>query len=364
MLWQQGLLLKLNRLKCPIPYLLWITNYFKDRSMIIDLNGLLSDDITVARGAPQGSVFGAIAYTVAHHDLLQIFERSENNHLYVDDLGSIYVPNIYCNYKNQRINIEQRMNKDLQKLHEYANQWHQPINSKKTQYVVFTNIVNYPKLRINYEGSPLEPIKIFKYLGYQLDAKMTFKPLVDAQLEKYHQAYHIIKYIHRQFPSFYKLKSRFFTIYIWAHLSALASIYCLLSDSLKERINSFHRRCLRIIYHLFQCSTIDLHTKFSLPTLEEKFKKSLARRLHNIEQHEQELIACYLMNKSIINTTRHYYTEKSCIPSLPRGRPSTRIIRFYQNTTTYFDKLLQFSLYHTYNQSAQTTTIITPALQP
>ena len=85
-----------------------------------------------------------MAYTVAHHDLLQIFERPESNHLYIDDLGSIYVPNIYCNYKNQRINIEQRMNKDLQKLHEYANQWHQPINSKKTQFVVFTNIVNHP----------------------------------------------------------------------------------------------------------------------------------------------------------------------------------------------------------------------------
>ena len=75
--------------------------------MIIDLNGFLSDDITIPRGAPQGSIFGAIAYTVTHHGLLQMFERPENNHLYVDDLGSIYVPNIYCNYKNQRINIEQ-----------------------------------------------------------------------------------------------------------------------------------------------------------------------------------------------------------------------------------------------------------------
>ena len=52
MLWQQGLLLKLSLLSCPISYLLWITNYFKDRSMIIDLNGFLSDDITIARGAP------------------------------------------------------------------------------------------------------------------------------------------------------------------------------------------------------------------------------------------------------------------------------------------------------------------------
>ena len=254
------------------------------------------------------------------------------------------------------------MNKNLQKLHEYANQCHQPINSKKTEFVVFTNIVNHLKLIMNYEGSPLEKIKIFKYLGYQLDARMTFKSSVDAQLEKCRQAYHIIKYIHRQFPSFYKPKLRFFTIYIWPHLSALASIYCLLSDSLKKRINSFYRRCLRIIYYLFQCSTIDLHTKFSLPTLEEKFQKSLVKRLYNIEQHEQELITCYLMNKSIVNTTRHHYTEKPCIPSLPRGRLRTRIPRFYQNITTYFDKLLQFVHYHRYNQSAQTTAITTPTL--
>ena len=234
--------------------------------MIIDLNGLLTDDITIARDASQGTVLGAIAHAVAHHDLQQIFERPENNHLYIDDLGSIYIPNIYCNFKNQVITIEQRMNKDLQKLLEYANQWHQPINSKKTQFVVYTNIVNYPKLKINCEGSPLEQMKIFKCLGYQLDATMSFKHLVDAQLEKCRQTNPIVKHIHCQFPSFYKLKLRFFTIYIWPHLFALASIYCLLSESLKERINSFYRRCLRIIYYLFQCSTIDFHTKLSLPT--------------------------------------------------------------------------------------------------
>ncbi|CAM4809500.1 unnamed protein product [Rotaria magnacalcarata] len=91
MFWQQGLLLKLKRLTCPTPYLLWITNYFKDRTITIDLNGLLSDNITIEGEASQGRVFGAIAYIIAHHDLQQIFERPENNHLYVDDLGSIYV---------------------------------------------------------------------------------------------------------------------------------------------------------------------------------------------------------------------------------------------------------------------------------
>ncbi len=33
MLCQKGLLLELYRLDCPIPYLFWITNYFKDRTI-------------------------------------------------------------------------------------------------------------------------------------------------------------------------------------------------------------------------------------------------------------------------------------------------------------------------------------------
>jgi hypothetical protein len=103
-----------------------------------------------------------------------------------------------------------------------------------------------------------------------------------------------------------------------------------------------YRRCLRITYHLFECSTINLHTKFLLPTLEEKFQKSLMKWLNNIEQYEQEIVACYLMNKTIFNTTHYHYTEKSCVQFLSRGRPSTHLNKFYQTSPTFFDKLVQF----------------------
>ena len=342
MLWQQGLLLKLHQLNCPYPYLLWIRNYFTDRSMLIDLNGQLSDKVLIKRGAPQGSVFGAIAYIVAHYDLNQIYERPENNHLYVDDLGSVYVPNIYKKFKLQFLEIEQRINNDLIKLHEYAMKWHQPVNSKKTEFVNFTHIVNCPKLNISYNGTQLEQKNNFKYLGYRLDSKLSFKCIVDDQLQKGRQSYAIMKHIHRKYPSFFNLKLKFFNTYTWPHLHAMATIYCLMSNSLKGRINSFYRRCLRIIYHLFQCSTNDLHQIFHLPTLEEKYRKVLMRRLSNIEHHEQELIGCYLMHKSIVNETRRHYLEKPSIQALPRGRPSTRMTTFYDDSSTFFDKLLHF----------------------
>jgi hypothetical protein len=260
----------------------------------------------------------------------------------VDDLGSVFVPNLYKEYKDQLVEIEKRMNNDLMKLHEYATEWHQPVNSKKTEYVIFTHIVKYPRLNVLYNGNQIEQKKNFKYLGYRLDSKLSFNCIVHEQLQKCRQSYLIMKYIHCHFPAYFNLKLRFFNTYTWPHLYAMSTIYCLLSKTLKEKINSFYRRCLRIIYNLFQTPSDDLHQVYHLPTLEEKYRKCLIKRLNSIERYEQELIGCYLMHKNITNKTRQHYREIACIQALPRGRPSTRMTTFYNDTTTFIDKLFQF----------------------
>lgn len=106
MLWHQGLILKLYQLQCPKPYLYWIINCFSFRTMIIDYNGQLSSKIKICRGAPQGSVFGPMAYIIAHCDLPQIFNRPENVHLYVDDLAMVYIPSILLSHQKQIKDIE------------------------------------------------------------------------------------------------------------------------------------------------------------------------------------------------------------------------------------------------------------------
>ena len=53
--------------------------------------------------------------------------------------------------------------------------WYQPINAKKTQFVVFTHIVKHLKIDLYYEGTVIEQTKAFKYLGYWMDSKLFFK---------------------------------------------------------------------------------------------------------------------------------------------------------------------------------------------
>ncbi|CAF1090325.1 unnamed protein product, partial [Rotaria magnacalcarata] len=151
-LWQQGLLLKLNKLDCPPAYLVWMVNYFTSRSLKIDYGGIESVTINVNWGAPQGSCLGPVMYVVCHYDLLQLFANPVNVHAYVDDIAIVYIPSIHLKCKHQIIQIEKEINSDMQNLLNYANDWHQPLNPNKTELVNYHKAVQSPKLDIYYAG--------------------------------------------------------------------------------------------------------------------------------------------------------------------------------------------------------------------
>ncbi len=109
--------------------------------------------------------------------------------MYVDDLGSVFIPSLYNKFKNQLAEIENRINNDLDKLRKYATEWHQPVNSKKTEYIIFFRIVKRPKLKIIYNDNQIEQKKNFKYLGYRLDSKLSLNSIASDICEKSRQTY-------------------------------------------------------------------------------------------------------------------------------------------------------------------------------
>ncbi|CAM2729874.1 unnamed protein product [Rotaria socialis] len=175
MLWHPGLILKLQHLHCPYAYLFWIVNYFQDRITTIDYQGHLSDQIVITRGAPQGSCFEPKVYIVNLFDLPQIFEYTRKVHLYVDDLALLYSPSIYLEYIKQTDEIQTRINNDMVKLEQYADNNHQPVNKNKMEFVVYHKSVQVPKIRIVYQGQCIQQQKTFKYLDFHLDSKLSFR---------------------------------------------------------------------------------------------------------------------------------------------------------------------------------------------
>ncbi len=115
-------------------------------------------------------------------------------------------------------------------------------------FVCYHKSMHCSKLNIYSDRVKITQKKNFKYLGFHLDAKLSFRIMIDTQFIKFRKAYMILKFIHRQFLSFFKLKMKFFNTYIWPHMYMMATIYCLLSTTSRERLASFYRRCLRLIH--------------------------------------------------------------------------------------------------------------------
>jgi hypothetical protein len=125
-------------------------------------------------------------------------------------LAIFYSPSIYLKYSKQIEEIQTRINNDMSKLEEYANNNHQPVNKNKTEFVIYHKSVQPPKIQIHYQGQRLQKQKSFKYLGFHLDSNLSFSMMLNAQFVKLRKSYTILKYIHRAFPTFYTLKMKFF----------------------------------------------------------------------------------------------------------------------------------------------------------
>ena len=197
MLWHQGLVLKLHRLQYPKAYLYWIVNFFTSRTMLINYDEHFSSEIKICRGAPQRSVFGLMAYIMAHYDLPQIFGRPENVHLYIDDLAIAYIPSIHVNRRRQIRDIERLMNDNMEKLYIYAAKWHQPVNVSKTEYVIYHRAVQSPTMKIVYDGTIILKKTSYKYLGSRIDDKRSFRHLISDQMIKLRRTYMILKHTYR-----------------------------------------------------------------------------------------------------------------------------------------------------------------------
>lgn len=176
-----------------------------------------------------------------------------------------------------------------------------------------------------------------------MDHRLSFNTFIKQQLTKMNNGLRILRYIHKSYPTFFKLKHRFFSAFVWLHFIFISVIYVLCSSTTQELCHRFYRKCLRIIFSLPYSSNTELHALLKLPMLTDRFRPILQRRLYKIQNYELPLLNTINQHQHMKLTFQKHYTEEKCIPNLLIGRPRKRIRNLYQNNTpTLFDKLLSF----------------------
>jgi hypothetical protein len=159
----------------------WFKSYLTDRTQYVHLNGFDSVTKDITCGVPQGSVLGPLLFLIYINDLPNISKKMKF-YLFADDT------NIYLESDDLK-NLENTMNKELEKLHEWLCINRLSLNISKTNFVIFCAI-NKPKIPITIiiNKEAVDEVQQVKYLGILIDSQLTFKYHIDELNKKISRA--------------------------------------------------------------------------------------------------------------------------------------------------------------------------------
>lgn len=168
------LISRLNSLGFSHDCLAWFSNYLSDRVQRVKSEGLLSGPMPVSMGVPQGSILGPTLFSLYINDVALAAGDSQI-HLYADDT-ILYTsgPSLDTVLKNlqESFNSIQYSFQNLQLL----------LNSGKTKCMLFNRSLPIPACLPNIttlDGSELEYVDTYKYLGVLLDSSLSFQPHIN-----------------------------------------------------------------------------------------------------------------------------------------------------------------------------------------
>ena len=148
----------------------WIGSYLTNRQQRVLANSIYSNFKSVTQGVPQGSVLGPLFYIVYANDLSKIFKKCEATY-YADDTV-LFTANV--NFAES----VQKLQGDIDALMEWCKENSIFVNTSKTKIMTFgspSKLSKLPEFEIKYDGTPLQNVTSYKYLGMTMDNQLNYK---------------------------------------------------------------------------------------------------------------------------------------------------------------------------------------------
>jgi len=145
-----------------------LASYLKGRTLAVRVGEATSEKFEVSSGVPQGSVLGPLLF-VAYVDRIFDTKISPDARLvmYADDLA--YIKPL-VNAKD-----EEELQEDVEKLARSYEGLKLSLNAKKSVCMIMTPKPSGEELDLKMGGDTIKQVETFKYLGVDLDPKLTYK---------------------------------------------------------------------------------------------------------------------------------------------------------------------------------------------
>ncbi len=165
----QILLYKLAQYGLSTTALSWVSNYLSSRKQCTVYKGKSSELKTVSCGVPQGSILGPLLFIIYLNDLPQVVLNSKIA-LYADDTVIYY-------QSNSVDEIRLMLQEDLSLVSNWMNVNMLSLNVDKSKTMLFSHQAHANPMRLQLEinGTELEQVSVYKYLGIYLDEKLNME---------------------------------------------------------------------------------------------------------------------------------------------------------------------------------------------
>ena len=293
MVWHDGLLVKLSKLRLPSSYTRWIVNFLTNRTTQIKIEENTSHHIEIQRGVPQGAALSPLLYLLFVNDTPPPLNPQTELGLFADDTA-------YWTKGNSTRMVLHRLERQANIFTEWCRKWQLQPNPAKTQLILFynphqpsTGYITDLKLSISIDNHIIHPTHNIKYLGFILDSKLTFKPQIKEARKK---SLKTIAYIRHLMPSPHIPSQQKILLYksiIRSILTYGAPIYHV--NTIMEPLYKIERYWLRHTFQRWTYSKDELYENINLEPINVYLKRQ--RTNYSNKALTRKFILTHLANR-------------------------------------------------------------------
>jgi hypothetical protein len=290
------LLEKLARLGVQNNELRWFESYLCDRKQKVDVQGCLSDELTLNISVLQGTTLGPILFLCYINDIFNASNLA--TFLFADDTTLLA--------ENDNLqDLISYINTEMKKIANWLIVNKLALNLSKTKYIIFRTrgkkipndidpvVVNQNELHKEedpdlittieriYNDSPITENRSFKLLGVYFDEFLSFDKNTDVLCAKLSRANFFLRRISHTI-SLKSLRCLYFALF-HSHLIYCLNISSCTSQSNLNRINILHKKAIRIINRAkYNAHTAPLFKQSSILPFDMQVKYNKLMLMHSI----------------------------------------------------------------------------------